>query len=35
MLFLIFVNDLEDNTSGDVLMSADDTKDFQVSAARA
>ena len=29
LLFLIFINDLEDNTSGDVLKFADDTKIFR------
>ena len=29
LLFLIFINDLEDNTSGNVLKFADDTKIFR------
>jgi len=28
LLFLIFISDLEDNTTGSVLKSADDTIDF-------
>jgi len=29
LLFLIFINDLEDNTTGSVLKFADDTKIFR------